>query len=141
MPRPRLSYDHARMTGALDTNRGRFEDRKTAPTTSGELGPAPSYFDDDTAAVWDELSQLIPDGVAGTADRIAVELTARLLFQFRTDPDMQGQRIATLMQLLSRLGMEPQARTKMAVPQPEQSLPDDEWTSLTPNAVRTMPLV
>lgn len=143
MPRPRLSLDQARLKGALAVNKGRFADRQKSPATQGTLGNPPKHLDDATKKVWRELAKAIPAGVAGSSDRMTVEIASCLLTQFRAAPvTMQASRIALLMQLLSRLGLDPQARTRMQVPTAPET-PDDEWSYLapTPNAQRTMPVM
>lgn len=130
MPRQRLSIDQAKMRGSLAVNAGRFEARKKAPKATGQIGKPPKYFKPRLAEIWSEISSAIPFGVAGSADRMVIEMASRLLDQFRTDPEMQASRIAILMQLLSRLGLDPQARTKLQVEMPKQQKPDDEWSFL-----------
>lgn len=118
------------MRGSLSVNPGRFEARRKAPKTIGVLGKPPKHFGPRVAAIWTEIVVAIPEGVAGSADRMVVEMATRLMDQFRTDPDMQASRIAILMQLLSRLGLDPQARTKLQVEQQPTAKPDDEWSFL-----------
>jgi len=132
MPRPRLSYDQAKLTGALAVNRGRFDTRKKAPTVTGKVGSPPKHLNDGEKAVWKEVAKAIPLGVAGASDRITIEMASRLLHQFRQDPvTMQSSRISLLMQLLSRLGLDPQARTRLQVEPQAETKTDDEWSNLT----------
>lgn len=123
------------MRGSVAVNAGRFASRKSAPTTAGEVGNPPKYFDSSTKKVWKEIVSAIPAGVAGAADRMAIEMASRLMHQFRTEPDMQASRIAILMNLLSRLGLDPQARTKLQVGggASKDAEPTDEWTFAKPN--------
>jgi phage terminase small subunit len=130
MPRPRLNYADAQMRGSVAVNAGRFSDRKKSPKTEGAIGNPPKYFDAALKRVWKELASSIPTGVGGKSDRQVVEMASRLLNQFRTDPLMQASRIAILMQLLSRLGLDPQARTRLQVEQKPTPKPDDEWSFL-----------
>ncbi len=130
MARPRLSADQAALTGALRVNPARFTERQKAPPTIGVVGPAPKHLSANEKKVWREISNAIPEGIAGKADRFALEMCSRLLQQFRTDPDMQASRIAVLLQLLSRLGLEPQARTKLQVAEKPAVKQDDEWSAI-----------
>lgn len=132
LPRPRKSYDDAKMTGAVAVNKGRFEGRKKSPRTTGKIGTPPKHLTEPQKAVWKEIAKAIPTGVAGASDRLTVELAAVLLAQFREAPlTMQASRVALVMQLLSRLGLDPQARTRLQVePQPEEKT-EDEWSTLT----------
>jgi hypothetical protein len=131
MPRPRLSYDQATLNGSLAVNKGRFSDRKKAPPATGEVGSPPKYFSTDEKKVWKEIAKAIPAGVAGGSDRMVIEMASRLLHQFRIDPLMQSSRLSLLMQLLSRLGLDPQARTKLQVEPPAVEKTQDEWSNLT----------
>lgn len=129
MPKPRLSYDTAQVKGAVKINRGRFESRKTAPTTTGEVGSPPKRLSSDQKTAWIEITTAIPSGIAGASDRVAVEMAAVLLAQFRSNPiEMQASRIAILMQLLSRLGLDPQARTRLNAEPADTQKVHDEWT-------------
>lgn len=134
MPRPRLSYDQAKMKGATAINKGRFEDRKATPSTVGTVGNPPKHLTTEVKSAWREIAKSIPAGVAGKSDRLTVEMASRLLYQFRTEPNMQASRISLLMQLMSRLGLDPQARTRMHVEtQPDKTPKDtDEWSTLQP---------
>lgn len=133
MPRRRLTYDQAQQNGSLAANKGRFEDRKTAPPTIGKVGGPPKYFNKDQAKVWKELVKMIPSGVAGAADRATVEMAARLLYQFRTDPGMSSMKMALLSQVQSKLGLDPQARLKL-MPGGNGGKPQtpDGWSDLDP---------
>jgi hypothetical protein len=126
MPRPRLSYDQAKARGADQVNAGRFADRKNAPPTQGVIGLPPKSLTAAEKKVWKELAIAIPDGVAGESDRIAVEIASRLLHQFRTNAHtMQSSRISLLMNMLSRLGLDPQARTRLHVAPTAEVKPTD----------------
>jgi phage terminase small subunit len=119
MPKPRLTFDQAKMKGSVAHNAGRFEKRKASPKPTGEIGAPPEYFRPEQKEVWKEIVAAIPYGVAGSADRFAIEMAAILLDQLRDTPLMQASRIAVLMNLLSRLGLDPQARTRLNAPEPE----------------------
>lgn len=141
MPRPRKSYDQAVLSGSVAVNKGRFADRKNAPATSGTIGSPPKHLDAETKRVWKELAKSIPLGVAGASDRLTVELAAQLLSQFRAAPaTMQASRVSLLLTLMSRLGLDPQARTKLQVEPTTAEKADDEWSTLEtlPTAQRNM---
>ena len=121
MPKPRLNFEQAQARGSDQINAGRFADRRAAPPTIGTIGASPKHLTAPEKRVWNELAQAIPTGVAGSSDRISVEIAARLLSQFRTNPtDMQSSRLSLLMSMLSRLGLDPQARTRLQVSQPAE---------------------
>lgn len=115
----RLSYEEARLKGSVDVNPGRFASRKNSPRTAGSLGTAPRNLSADAKKVWKELAAVIPVGVAGEGDRTLLEIAANLLSQFRADPAaMRSSRLSLLLQTLGRLGLDPQARTKIQVEVP-----------------------
>lgn len=129
MPRPRKSYDQAVLSGSAAVNKGRFEGRKNAPKTTGDIGSPPKHLDAETKKLWKELAKAIPAGVAGASDRLTVELAAQLLSQFRAAPaTMQASRVSLLLTLMSRLGLDPQARTKLQVEQPSDTGKADAFT-------------
>ena len=129
MPKPRLSYDQALARGSAQINAGRFADRKSAPPTIGVIGAPPKSLTAAEKKVWKELAATIPAGVAGESDRISVEIASRLLHQFRTNAHtMQSSRISLLMGMLSRLGLDPQARTRLQTSPPAQPKPTDPLT-------------
>lgn len=140
MPRPRLSYEQAKLNGSVAINKGRFASRKNAPTTTGSLGTPPKHLDEAAKKVWREIVKSIPAGVAGASDRITVEMASTLLAQFRAAPaTMQASRVALLLNLLGRLGLDPQARTKLQIETtPPTEKKDDKWSSIstTPPAQR-----
>lgn len=140
MPKPRLTADQALLSGSAKVNAGRFASRQSMPPTTGEIGPPPENLKNALHPTWNEISTAIPKGIAGSADRIAVEMATRLLHQFRTDPDMQASRISILTNLLSRLGLDPQARTKLQT----SSAPteqEDSWQFLTPTGRHNTPVM
>jgi phage terminase small subunit len=112
-----LTYEQAVARGSAAKDPARFADRKNSPITTGQLGDPPDYFDAALSAIWLELSEAIPAGITGSADRVAVEMATKLLHQFRTEPAMQASRLAILTNLLSRLGLDPQGRTRLQVTQ------------------------
>lgn len=121
------------MRGSVAANAGRFADRKSAPKTTGTIGDPPKYFSADQRRVWKEIAASIPAGVAGCSDRLVLEMASRLMHQFRTEPDLQASRIAILMQLLSRLGLDPQARTRLQVGDTPTSKPKDPFEEFMSN--------
>ncbi len=126
MPKPRLSFDQAQARGSEQVNAGRFADRKDAPPTTGVIGPPPKSLSAAEKKIWKELVSTIPAGVAGESDRISVEIASRLLHQFRTNGHtMQSSRISLLMGMLSRLGLDPQARTRLHISPPAEPKPTD----------------
>jgi phage terminase small subunit len=131
MPRPRLTIEQAELSGSSAKDPKRFATRKKSPKTQGPIGTAPTYFNAALKKVWDEVSSSIPAGVAGGSDRLVIEMASRLMHQFRTDPEMSSAKVAILMNLLSRLGLDPQSRTKLQVDGAEEKNNQaDEWSGI-----------
>lgn len=99
-------------SGAFDRDPAR---RRVDPSTSGELGEAPGHLSDEQAAVWNELAAILPIGVARNADRFSFELITSLMLSHRTT-GLRGPALSTLTSLLSRFGLDPASRSKVAAP-------------------------
>ena len=93
------------------------------PLTAG----APGYFSDSERQAWQDIVQTVPDGVLLQSDCILLELTARLLAQFRIDFLMPGNRISLLAGCLGRMGLTPADRSKVFVPPPSKEK-STAWT-------------
>lgn len=79
---------------------------------------APAYFSEPQRAVWDEIVGLLPDSVLQATDRLAVELTARLVAHFRVTPDcdVTAAQVAQIRTALATLGMTPADRSRVSAP-------------------------
>ena len=114
MARHRLHPVIAELTGARRANPQRYRD--VAPVAEGELGDPPEHLSAGAAAVWREIASTAPAGVLATADRVAVELAANLVAEYREAPrEFLASRIAQMTGLLARLGMTPIDRQRLAV--------------------------
>ena len=106
---------------ALHEAKGSFEKnpqrrRNGEPKPKAGIGPAPKHLDEHEREVWDELIDMALPGVLGDVDRVLVELTARLVAKMRREPDsFTGTDKGHLISCLSRMGMTPSDRTKLAV--------------------------
>ena len=91
--------------------------RTGEPVGVGGIGDAPDRFTELQIAAWKEIVATCHAGVLCTADRIAVELAAVLLADFRSNAsDMPAAKLARLDSLLARFGMTPSDRSKVSVP-------------------------
>lgn len=114
MARHKLHPVIAELTGARAKNPGRY--RNEAPAAEGELGDPPPHLSAGAAAVWREIASTAPAGVLATADRVAVELAANLVSEYREAPrEFLASRIAQMTGLLARLGMTPIDRQRLTV--------------------------
>jgi phage terminase small subunit len=82
------------------------------------LGGPPAHLDDTLLPLWNEVVQAAPPHVLTAADAVVIELTARLLFQMRTSPEVGPGLAVQLRQCLGELGMTPSARSRLSVAKP-----------------------
>ncbi len=115
MGRKRKPTNVLRMEGAFKRNPKRGRARANEPVPDPELGAPPDYFDDAQKACWVELSGIMPPGVIAKSDRIIVEITARLLAQYRTAEGLPAMMMRQLTSALSSLGLTPADRSKVGV--------------------------
>ena len=123
MPAPRKPTHLHLLSGATAKNPQRFSDRVSEPGSNGPIGDPPSAFNNARKALWDEVVDLVPDGVLQKSDRVIVELVVMLLHELRTG-DLNIAGIAQLRQALASLGCTPADRSRVSAP-PEQKV--DEW--------------
>src|ERR1700733_5090681 len=98
--------------GAFDHDPQR---RRVDPVATGDLGNAPSYFNDAQGKIWEELKAQLPVGLAKSADRCIFEIAVRLMDRFRRER-LKPTEFAQLINALGRLGMSPSDRSKCALP-------------------------
>ena len=82
------------------------------PMPTNPLGKAPDFLTKQQKEAWAEISRLAPSGVLKDADRIIVEIAARLLAELRVAGLSVGNQ-SHLMNCLGRMGMDPSNRSKV----------------------------
>jgi hypothetical protein len=139
---PGAPHDSPTSDQVLET-RGAFREhpsRRRGPTPVVEegLGKPPEGLSAAEREACQEIARGAPEGVLTRADRLSVELAARLLAELRAgSATMQTSRIAQLRFLLSGFGMLPADRANVSVPaKPKRSrlreaLGDEEYFRLT----------
>lgn len=116
----------AELKGATRKHPERY--RKTPPAVDLPLGNAPDYFTPAQKAVWFELETYAPRGVLTGADRVAMELLAVLLDEFRKNPvEIRVAKIGQMVSCLGRLGMTPADRQKLGTEKPKEANPFDAF--------------
>lgn len=113
MPKPRTPSNVLEARGAFAHN----PDRKREDFDSGAFDKvAPAYFDEGQRAVWNEMVGLLPESVLQSTDRMAVELTSRLVARFRSidDADVSMAQVAQIRTALASLGMTPADRSRVS---------------------------
>jgi len=113
MPKPRTPSAVLEARGAFDKDPARRRDDFAA----GEFEPTPpKYFKQHQKDAWDEIVAALPANVLQATDRMAVELAARLIAQFRKLPDSQvtSAQVAQIRTALAVLGMTPADRSRVS---------------------------
>lgn len=113
MPKPRTPSAMLEARGAFAHN----PDRAREDFDSGDFDKtAPAYFHEGQVAVWDEIVRLLPASVLQATDRLAVELTSRLIARFRSidDADVNMAQVAQIRTALATLGMTPADRSRVS---------------------------
>ena len=127
MSKPRKPTRILELTGARKQNPGRFKQRDSEPPPAGPVGEPPEHLTDAEADAWREVTDILPDGVAGLSDRIALERLARLVTMARTRPDeWTSAREKDLLSLTARFGMTPVDRAKIHIPRQVGANPWDD---------------
>jgi phage terminase small subunit len=127
MSRPRTPSAILEAKGTFDRNPAR---RRRDPETKGELGKAPGHLDDERAEIWDELAQNLPEGVARNADRLAFEVLVELTYKFRFQ-GVTGAELSNMTGLISKFGLDPASRAKVAVPVSTKEDASNPFTEFT----------
>jgi hypothetical protein len=112
MARPRTPTEVLELRGAFVEHPERKAERENEPEPTGELGEAPPCLTPFQKTLWNELSQLIPPGVAKNSDRRIFELTVRLMAKVRRGVAKVSE-VAQLQTCLSRLAMDPVNRSRV----------------------------
>ncbi|CUI04689.1 hypothetical protein BN2497_4155 [Janthinobacterium sp. CG23_2] len=113
MPKPRTPSNILEARGAFAHN----PDRQREDFESGAFDKsAPAYFNEAQVAVWNEMVGLLPESVLQSTDRMAVELTSRLVARFRAldDGDVTMAQAAQIRTALASLGMTPADRSRVS---------------------------
>lgn len=127
MSRPRKPTAILEAVGAFERNPNRRRPNEPIPRTG--VGGAPEALSCDFATVWDEIIDMVPCGVLGNSDRAWIEITARMLCEYRRDPEgMTGAKLRQLHIFLSKLGLNPSDRSRLSlIPEPEEESAEDKY--------------
>ncbi len=123
MARPKTPTAVLEMRGAFKAHPGRR--RPDEPKPTGELGEPPPHLDEAAANAWREIAEAAPAGVLTSADRLAVEIAATLMAQFRAG-DLLPAGVGHLRGILGRMGLTPADRAGLSIPQPKPA-GGDKW--------------
>ena len=111
MARPRTPTNVLDARGAFKKNPQR---KRQDADTAGQLTGAPAHLTGAARQAWEEITRCAPRDVLTESDRLALELAAQLLAQFRTDPvEFPAAKLVRLEALLGKFGMTPADRAKV----------------------------
>lgn len=120
MSRPRTDTNVLKMRGSFKKNPQRLKERENEPKPVGGLGDPPEEFNEvhnkRLLQAWHEVVAMVPPGVLTCADRIIVEMTARLIARMRYNfNSMKSSDRAQLTKNLGLMGLTPADRSKVQV--------------------------
>jgi len=120
--RPRTPTEILEVRGAFRKDPQRK--REVGPKAQLGLGEPPGGLTEAEAATWREVVGNAPAGVLTSAERILVEIVARLLARMRADW-LTGAELAQLTQSLARLGWTPADRSRVQAAKADE--PEDPF--------------
>jgi hypothetical protein len=127
MSRPRTATEILEARGAFAKNPQRRRPPEPKPTNALRKNP-PAHLNDGQKQAWRRIVRIAPPGILMNADEIMLELVSCLLAEFMADPvGMTTARIARLERQLGKLGLSPQDRMNLEIPEPERPNPFDEF--------------
>ena len=119
MARPRTPTNVLELRGSFKRHPERK--RTEEPNSLLAIGDCPDRLDAGERAAWDEIVSTCCPGVLTNADRLAVEITARLLSEsWEAGREFEDVRRRQLYTLLGQFGMNPSDRTKIRVEPPSK---------------------
>ena len=120
MPAHRVPTNILELRGAFKKDPQRRKLRANEPVGIPGLGEPPERLGDAEKAAWGEIASTCAQGVLTQADRLAVEVAARLLAElWETGQKFHNAKLRVLRSMLMSFGMTPSDRSKVSVPKPE----------------------
>lgn len=121
MPRSRTPTSILKARGSFKKHPERR--RPDEPQVTEELGEPPAMLKSNELQAWRDIVEHCAAGVLRKSDRIAVEIAASLLAQYRRAPGkFPSAKLGRLEILLGKFGMNPSDRSKVSAPrQPENN--------------------
>ncbi len=128
MARPRTPTNILKLRGADKVNPGRLKARENEPVNKNPIGKPPRFLSTVEKKAFNELVKFSIDGVLGEADRIGVEMAARLLVKCRNleEPASAAEQ-NLLFKYLSQFGFLAADRSKLSIPAPKKKNKFDEF--------------
>lgn len=122
MSRPRKPTSVLNAAGAFRKNPQRKRDGE--PETTGPIGTPRESLSTTEVECWQEIVDCAPLGVLTRSDRIFVEIVAGLMAEMRADFEgMQTSRLALLVTMLGKAGLNPSDRARLSIPTAKEDNP------------------
>ena len=116
MARPILPTKIKQLRGTIRKSRINTNE----PIPKKEIGLPPACLNESQQAVWNEILSISCHGVLTIADRILLEIPARLLAEYRVSGKLSAGERGQLISCLSKMGLTPADRSKISVPQADK---------------------
>lgn len=114
MARPRKPTALHQLSGSIQHDPQRFQERVNEPIDNRALGGPPLWLTAEQRVCWEEIERISAPGVLCFGDRVAVEMTAVLLASFRAlGASFSDTKFRRLEAMLGQLGLTPAARSKV----------------------------
>ncbi len=111
MPAHRKPTELLELSGAFEKDPQRR--RPIGPKSDRPIGDPPPHLAPDEAACWREFCRDAPGGVLTSADRLALEMLARLIAKGRRPEGLLGAEMSNLRALLGEMGATPASRSRV----------------------------
>lgn len=128
------------MSGAYDKNPSRAKERENEPRPTEPIGSPPSDFLKEHSLeaerllkAWNDIINMVPEGVLTSADHGHVEMTARVMVRTRLY-GAQSSDFALLDKLLGKMGCNPADRSKVAITKKKHEGDQSDWGSIATEA-------
>jgi hypothetical protein len=123
MPNPRTPSAKAEVTGAAVAHPGRHKAR-AEPKSQG-LGKPSGFLDQFGKQAWEGFKQELP--WLAESDRAMVEIASSVRGRLLSGEDVGITALSMLQSILSKMGASPADRSKVMVPDDEESDPTDAY--------------
>ncbi len=131
MARPAKPLELLELSGAYRPDR--HARRRAAPKSPHPIGDPPAHLAPDEAAAWREFCRDAPAGVLTSADRVALEMLARLIAKGRRPEGLTGAELGHLRALLGEMGATPASRSRVLPARgAEAPAPGNPWDVAPP---------
>ncbi len=121
MGRPRVPTNILKLRGSAKKHPDRMRKRENEPVNNHPIGKPPRFLTAIEKKTFNEIVKFSIDGVLGEADRIGVEMAARLLVKCRDIEEPASAAEQNLLyKYLSQFGFLAADRSKLSIPAPKK---------------------